>query len=500
MEQREPLPESAKPLMDVAVLEEALDVLVPEILPASGAPGISLAVGAGEHVVLARGYGLADIATARPMDAGTVGPTGSDCKPYTALAAMRLVDSGHLALDVPVNRYLDFTVTNPHGERPITLRDLLTHRSGLGTTFGFCDLVPRPPLGRHLERVFAEGRTDVYGGSLFPLWATPAGINYQYSNTGVALVGYLVERANPEGVSFPEWVRRRLFSPLGMNSTCLPPAQDANYVPDGILARRSTGYATLPGVRFCLPQVYVGDYPAGTALTTPTDHCRFLLAMGNRGRLGGTRVLDADLAEMMITPQAPRGPDPDASIGLVWNLFNHGRPQFYFGHGGEYMWGWNNVSRVWPRQRVAVTANTNQWDLGDNGTSDRPSHLAGLLVLGIVSAWVDGRDPRPPRSAPSARSYLAGVIVADRLGPRLGLRTRIAPAAIHTITEAALPGPLASWDPVAFRQALTDLRHVQGIAEMYHVIQREMPDHQREVLQRQLGIPGLGRLAAPLLE
>jgi hypothetical protein len=218
--------------------------------------------------------------------------------------------------------------------------------------------------------------------------------------------------------------------------------------------------------------------------------------MAGRGRLGGTRVLDAGLAEMMITPQASRGTDPDASIGLVWNLFGHGSPQSYFGHGGEHMWGWNNVSRAWPRQQVAVTANANQWDLGDNGTSDRPSHLAGRLVLGIVSAWASGSDPRPPRSAASARSYLAGVIIADRLGPRLGLPTRLTPADTRAITEAALPAAQDDWDAGAFRQALTDLRLAHGPADMYPVIQRELPDHQRKVLQRQLGVPRFGQMAA----
>jgi CubicO group peptidase (beta-lactamase class C family) len=481
---------------NVTVLEEALDVLVPEILEASGAPGISIAVGAGEEVVLAKGYGLADIAAARPMDAATVGATGSDCKPYTALAAMQLVESGHLGLDVPVNQYLDFTVTNPHGEREITLRDLLTHRAGLADTAGFCDLAPPPPLGQHLQRVFSQDRADWLGGRVSALWASPVGAAYQYANTGIALVGYLVERANPDGLPFPEWVRRRLFSPLGMTSTCFPPAQDAGHVPAGILARCSAGYATLPGTRFLLPQVHPGDYPAGTALTTPSDHCRFLLAMAGRGQLGGTRVLDAGLAEMMITPQASRGIDPDASIGLVWNLFSHGSPEFYFGHGGRRLWGWGNVSRVWPRQQIAVTANANQYDLGDNGTSDRPHGLAGLLVLGIVSAWAGGSDPRPPRSATSARSYLAGVMIADRLGPRLGLPTRLTPADATTITEAALPAAQEPWDPEAFRQALTDLRHAQGPADMFPVIQRELPDHQRELLQRQLGVPRYGQMAA----
>jgi len=483
--------------MDETVLEEALDLLVPEVLQVSGAPGISLAVGRGDGVTLARGYGLADIATARPMDASTVGPTGSDAKPYTALAAMQLVQSGHLDLDGPVNQHLDsFSVINPLGEREITLRDLLTHRSGLGTTFGFCDLMPPPALGAHLRKVFEDGRTDIYGGSVFPLWTTPVGTNYQYSNTGIALVGYLVEQANPGGGSFSDWVSRHVFRPLEMTSTFFPPVQSVEHVPAEVLNRRSTGYATLETVKFCLPQIHVGDYPAGSALTIPSDHCRFLLAIANGGQLGTQRLIDSDLARMMITPQAPRGPDPSTSVGIVWNLFNHGDPAFYFGHGGEYMWGWNNVSRVWPGQGVAATANTNQWDLGDNGTSDRPSHLAGLLVLGVVQAWVHGIDPRPTRSAVSARSYLAGVIVADRLGARLGMASRPSLDDLQEVARSAVPASKNAWDPAAFGEALTDLRQAQGPADIFNVARREVSEHQRQIFQRQLGVPGLGRLAA----
>ena len=254
----------------VDVLEEALDLLVPEILALCGAPGMSLAVGVDGEVVLAKGYGQADLAAARPMTPTTVGPTGSDCKPYTATAAMQLVERGLIDLDAPVNEYLgDLRLVNPHGARDITLRDLLTHRSGLGSDMGYCGMEPPPPLGELIRTVLADGRTDAYGGSLLPLWATEVGINYQYSNLGIAIVGYLVELLNPDRSSFSEWVRDHVFQPLAMTSTCFPIAQDAAFVPADILARRSAGYATLPGLRFRLPPIYVGAYPAGSALTPP---------------------------------------------------------------------------------------------------------------------------------------------------------------------------------------------------------------------------------------
>src|SRR5690349_14341541 len=120
--------------MDAAVLAEAIDAFAPQIVDLCEAPGLSVAVGLEDEVVVAAGYGVADLASGRPMTVDTVGPTGSDGKPYTAVAAMQLVESGVLGLDDPVNDHLGgLRIVNPHGDRPITLRDLLTHRSGLGT-------------------------------------------------------------------------------------------------------------------------------------------------------------------------------------------------------------------------------------------------------------------------------------------------------------------------------------------------------------------------------
>lgn len=484
--------------MEVTALAEAIDAYAPRALRLCRAPGLSIAVGAGDEVVHAAAYGHADLSTGRPMTVDTVGPTGSDAKPYTAVAAMQLVDAGLLTLDDDVNDHLvDLRIENPLGDRPITLRDLLTHRSGLGTTVGFCDLVPPAPLGEHLRGVLAAGRSDMYGGDLFPLWATPVGAHHQYSNTGIAVVGYLVESANPDGATFSEWVDSHVFAPLGMTSTCFPPAQDADHVPADLLARRSVGYATVEGLAFRLPQIYVGDYPAGTALTTPSDHVRFLLMMAAGGRHRDVTVLSEGSAREMLTPQAARGLDPSATIGLVWNLFDTETDGRYFGHGGEYMWGWHNLARAWPEKQVAVAINVNQYDLGDQGTSERPSHLAGRLVLDVVSAWVRGEDPRPVQSEAAARSTLAGLMVADRLMGRLGIPTSVADSTVARIAEATVVDGSTPWDAGAFAAAFTAARGAgSALHDSAALWKRLLPAHERDLLARQLGVPGLAGLAA----
>ena len=486
--------------MDIAVLAEAIDAYAPQVLRLTGAPGISIAVGVGDDVAHAAAFGTADLATGRPMDVDTVGPTGSDAKPYTGVAAMQLVDAGVLGLDEPVNEHLvDLRIDNPMGERPITLRDLLTHRSGLGTTVGFCDLVPPAPLGDHLRTVFERGRTDMYGGDLMPLWATPVGAHHQYSNTGIAVVGYLVECANPAGVTFAEWVQRHLFEPLGMTSTCFPPVLDAEHVPADIQARRSVGYATLPGLALPLPPIHVADHPAGTALTTPSDHVRFLLAAAGLGHLGDARILETTTAREMLTPQAARGMDPSAAIGLVWNLFDLGSELTYFGHGGELMWGWHHVARAWPVPRVAVAASANQFDLGDQGSSDRPSHLAGRLLLDVVTAWVHGEDPRPRTTEAAARSALVGLLVGDRLSGRLGMRAPVSDAMLGAIAAGAVVDERTPWDPAAFADAVRAHLATGGALDESGALWRQrIPAHERDLRGRQVGVPGLAALASTL--
>src|SRR5689334_922791 len=98
--------------MDVDVLAEAIEAYAPQVLRVTEAPGISIAVGVDDEVAHAAAFGVADLATGRPMTVDTVGPTGSDAKPYTAVAAMQLVDAGVLGLDDPVEHHLDLPLEN----------------------------------------------------------------------------------------------------------------------------------------------------------------------------------------------------------------------------------------------------------------------------------------------------------------------------------------------------------------------------------------------------
>jgi CubicO group peptidase (beta-lactamase class C family) len=237
------------------------------------------------RLVLARGYGLADVEQQRPVVAEeTLFHIGSNTKLFTWTAVMQQVEAGRLDLNTDVNAYLDFTVpaTFP---RPITLEHLMTHTAGFeNRDFGWlaADAGSIQPLGTWLRENL-------------PARVRPVGEQVGYSNYGTALAGYIVERIS--GTLFLDYLEQRLFRPLGMtSSTPRQPPEPA------LAARVARGYALENGQlkeQTLLP--YQGT-PAGTTRATAPDIARFMLAHLNDGRLGDAVILSpASVVEMRRT-------------------------------------------------------------------------------------------------------------------------------------------------------------------------------------------------------
>jgi CubicO group peptidase (beta-lactamase class C family) len=256
------------------------DRLLRSQLALDGIPGAVVALVQGDETLYLGGFGKADLASGEPVSAQeTLFRTGSVSKLVTWTAVMQLVERGRLDLHADVNRYLDaFQIPATYPE-PVTLARLITHTAGFEDRgFGFyarseADLVP---LGAFLAarmpaRIFPQG--EVSG----------------YSNYGAALAGYLVERVS--GLSFEDYVEARFLEPLGMSSSSfrqpLPPA---------LAARLATGYRS---------SLEPGDFewdlaaPAGAFSSTAANMARFMIAHLNGGRLGTTRILEAETVEAM---------------------------------------------------------------------------------------------------------------------------------------------------------------------------------------------------------
>jgi CubicO group peptidase (beta-lactamase class C family) len=293
-------------------------------------PGAVVVVVNRDGPVFAEGYGFSDIDAKKPFtaDATLVRP-GSISKLFTGIAVMQLVDQGKLDLDRDVNGYIDFALPVPQGGVPVTLRLLLTHRAGFEEHFkGLFSRDPEPePLGRWLAKNLPP--------RLFPNGDVEA-----YSNYGVALAGYIVERVS--GEPYATYIQRHILDPLGMShSTFQQP------LPDDLVPLLAKTYRPWPLPQLAFFQTIVA--PAGALSATGTDMGRFMRALINGGELDGVRILSkARLDEMM----APANATPAGYLGLVFfgvKVAGHDS----IGHGGDTTTFFSDL-KIFPEQGVGV--------------------------------------------------------------------------------------------------------------------------------------------------
>jgi CubicO group peptidase (beta-lactamase class C family) len=279
-------------------LEAFLDPLVTGQLGRLKIAGAVVVVVKDGGILFAKGYGYADIDNQRPMtpDTTLVRP-GSISKLFTAIAVMQLVEQGKLDLDRDVNDYLDFYIPTPNGGVPVTLRRLMTHRAGFEEHVKglfSADRVPEP-LGHWLARSL-------------PRRLFPAGDVSAYSNYGMALAGYIVERA--AGKPYADYVADRILQPLGMAHATFHQPLPEELAP---LMAKSYMFSNLPPWRFFET---ITPAPAGALSATGLDMGRFMLALLHGGSLEGARVLSEESLARLVAPQitTPAG----RSMGLVF--------------------------------------------------------------------------------------------------------------------------------------------------------------------------------------
>ncbi|HEU4993577.1 MAG TPA: serine hydrolase domain-containing protein [Gemmatimonadaceae bacterium] len=172
-------------------------------------PGCALGVSRDGKVLLTRGYGMADLETGAPITVRTIFESGSVAKQFTATAVVLLAMDGKLDLADPVRKYLpEF----PQYDRPITVRHLLTHTSGLREWSNLVATAGWPRGSR--SHTQADLLDVVYRQKALNY---PVGDYYSYTNSGYAVAMSLVERVS--GKSFQEFTQERIFRPLGMTHT-----------------------------------------------------------------------------------------------------------------------------------------------------------------------------------------------------------------------------------------------------------------------------------------
>ncbi len=276
-------------------------------------PSFSAVIISRDSILWNYSYGFADVEMGIGAHKETIYSTASVSKLVTATAVMQQVEQGRIDLDEDINTYLDFEVRSPHfPEVPITARMLLTHRSGMSSPYDMDDpnfFIPfeeesAPELGTWLKSYLSRSVA----------WMSHApGSEEQYSNHGVALLGYIVERIN--GIDFRRYCREHIFLPLEMENTSF----DLNDLDSSKLA------VIYHGARHF--QYSVPYYPATSLKTSLVDFSKFMSMYLNEGSYKGIEILKPETVTDMLKIK-----NAGSSLGYLWWSYAQG----WNGHAGAY--------------------------------------------------------------------------------------------------------------------------------------------------------------------
>ncbi|MEV5571876.1 serine hydrolase domain-containing protein [Spirillospora sp. NPDC052269] len=350
---------TASPTADAAHWAGRLDALAVE----HGVPGASLGILSGGEIAEAA-TGMANLGARIEATTDTLWQIGSISKVWTTTVAMMLVDEGVLDLDAPVVSVLPgLRLATPELTEQVTLRHLLSHTSGIDGDFFIDTGRGDDCLERYVERLTEAAANH------------PVGATMSYCNAGFTLAGRVLEKVT--GVQWDRLMRERLYEPLGLAHTATLPE-------DVLRHRAAAGHIgdPLAVTPHWMLMRSVGS--AGLICSTPRDVLTFArLHLDDGLAADGTRLLSADSAQAMRTPQVAL---PDTRTfgdawGLGWVLMEWSGHRLY-GHDGSTI-GQNAFLRILPDAGLAVCLLTNGGDtksLYQDLFSEIFAELAGVAM------------------------------------------------------------------------------------------------------------------------
>jgi len=295
-------------------------------------PGASVIVVHKGEVVVRRAYGMADLERRVRAMPETDYRLASVSKQFTAMAIMLLAKDGMLRYDQPIR---DFLAELPPTTQAVTVRNLLNHTSGLWD----------------YEALIPESRTEqLNDDDVISLVASkdslssPPGMAYCYSNSGYVLLGMIVARVS--GVSYPEFLRTRIFGPLGMRSS-VAHVEGRDTVP-----RRSYGYSPRAGKFMQTDQSVTSATLGDGGIYSNVDD----LARWDRALADATIIDRASLTEATTPPLLAGGARSDYGFG--WFIDQY-RGERRWRHTGETS-GFRNAIMRFPERKLTIVILTNR--------------------------------------------------------------------------------------------------------------------------------------------
>lgn len=371
-----------------------IDAMLNDLVAKQKIPGAVVYIARNGHVAYYKAFGYRDVATQAPLRKDDIFRIASQSKAITSLAVMMLWEEGKFGLDDPVSRYIpefakpavlksfnsaDSTyVTEPAG-REVTIRQLLVHSSGLdyaaigSDEFKAIYAKAGVPSGIGNDQYRLDDKMKIL--ARLPLKSKP-GAEFHYS-LGLDMLGYLVEVVS--GMPFDQFLRTRIFDPLGMKDTWFYLPRDRH---DRLVTLHTGKSGTVVPVRDTVFDGVNPDYPklpgtyfsGGAGLSsTVEDYARFLQLFLNGGELNGVRLLSPLTVAMMLTDQLPT---MTTEFGLGFGLETAANDYRTPRGLGSFSWGGAFNTTYWadPKEQLIGIIytniyNTDQGNLGERFTN-----------------------------------------------------------------------------------------------------------------------------------
>jgi CubicO group peptidase (beta-lactamase class C family) len=368
-----------------------IDAMLNEHVSKKWIPGAVVLIARNGKIVYHKSYGYSDAEQQTALKKDDIFRIASQTKAITSLAAMMLFEEGKFLLDEPIYKYIpefknpkvlktfnekDSTYTSEPAKGEITIRHLLTHSSGIdyasigSKEFKAIYTKAGVPSGIGTDNMVLADKIKIL--ATLPLKHNP-GEQWTYGlNTDV--IGYLIEVLS--GVSFDQFLRTKIFQPLGMNDTYfyLPKEKHSRLVKlyqskDGLIAKVSeTAY---DGVNPNYPNLNGKYFSGGAGLSsTVEDYAKFLQLFLNKGEYNGVRLLSRKTVELMLTNQLQ--PPITNQFGLGFGLETDKNDYQSIFSLGSFSWGGAFNTHYWadPKEKLIGLIFTNMyntpyWNIGD---------------------------------------------------------------------------------------------------------------------------------------
>tara|TARA_A100001015_G_scaffold29171_1_gene32471 strand:- start:188 stop:2530 length:2343 start_codon:yes stop_codon:yes gene_type:complete len=319
---------------------------------------ISIAIIKQNDFFWSEGFGFIDEEKKIKADENTIYRVGSVSKLFTDIAIMKKRESGDIDIDSPLQIYLPkFNPENKFNHEPITLRQLMSHRAGI---------LREPAYGNYFADNETSLKKTVESVKNSPLIHPPGTIT-KYSNAGIAVVGYTLEKVFQK--PYVEFMQQNILNPLGMNASSF---EFKNSMSLNLAEATMWSY---DGRSFKAPRFELGMIPAGSLYSSVTDLTKFLNMILSDGSLNGERFVNPNTLKEMFTPQF--SDSEESGYGIGFRVSKHYGYKM-ISHGGA-IYGYSTQLSALPEPKIGVVV-ASSVDISNSITRKISSYALDLLI------------------------------------------------------------------------------------------------------------------------